>query len=210
MLGPPGAGKGTQARWLGKELKTPHISTGLIFRDAMKAGTPLGLQAKALTDKGNLVPDEIVIGIVAERLAAEDCRERGFILDGFPRTLPQAMALDRWLSSHALALDRVIELSVDAETIVRRLSGRLLCNGCGKDYNIHFRRPRIDGICDYCAGSLTRRADDEPDAIRRRLEVDAEKTRPLHEYYLVQGSLVVMDGAGTIEEVFRSVLGELE
>jgi adenylate kinase len=210
MLGLPGAGKGTQARWLAKALKVPHISTGQIFRDALKSGTPLGLKAKSYTDGGNLVPDEIVIGIVVERLAAADCREQGFILDGFPRTLPQGQALDVWMIKNNVAIDHVIELDVSPETVVVRLSGRRLCVDCGKDYNVHYRLPKIEGRCDYCLGELKRRDDDEPAAIRRRLEVDAAQTRPLHDFYAAKGNLLTFFGEDSIETVFRTILARLD
>lgn len=209
MLGLPGAGKGTQAKWLAKAIKVPHISTGQIFRDALTNGTPLGLKAKSYTDDGNLVPDEIVIGIVVERLAAADCREQGFILDGFPRTLPQGEALDRWLTENNVRIDRVVELDVAPETVVTRLSGRRLCTGCGKDYNVHYRIPKVEGHCDYCNGELKRRTDDEPAAIRRRLEVDAAATRPLHDFYASRGNLLTVFGEDSIETVFRSILAHL-
>lgn len=209
MLGAPGAGKGTQARWLAKDLDIPHISTGQIFREALEAGAELGREAKRLTDRGEFVPDEIVMGIILPRLEQPDCRDRGFIFDGFPRTLPQAEALDRWLMGHATSLDRVIELIVAPETIVDRLSGRLLCKGCGKDFNVQTRRPRGEAKCDYCGGKLERRSDDEPDAIRRRLEVEAAKTRPLHDYYAAKGLLAEFSGTGTMEEIFRSILAAL-
>ncbi len=209
LLGPPGSGKGTQARWLGKELRIPHISTGLIFREAMQLGTELGRVAKSFTDGGNLVPDEIVFGIAAERLGRADCAERGFLLDGFPRTIPQADALGAWLAERTLKLDAVIELEVPEAHLVERLSGRILCTGCGKDYNSIFRHPRTEGLCDYCGQPLARRADDEPEAVRNRLKVDAAKTRPLHDYYEKKGLLAVIPGVGSIEEIFRRILAFL-
>ena len=177
FLGAPGAGKGTHAQVLAKKYGIPAISTGDIIREALKSGTEMGLRAKSYTETGKLVPDEIVIGIIQERLAAGDC-EKGFILDGFPRTIPQAEALDRM----GVNIDFVVDLEVPEETILRRLSGRRVCERCGASYNLNDKRPKAEGVCDVCGGTLVQRRDDQPETVKARLKVYHEQTEPLKLY----------------------------
>jgi len=210
MLGSPGSGKGTQARKIAARLGAPHISSGDIFREIVKSGTPLGAKVKALIDAGNFVPDDMTIEIIGERLNRADCLESGgFILDGFPRTVPQAEALDARLTAAGTPLERVIGLEVDPALLVERLGGRRHCAPCGRDYNVVFAPPRIAERCDVCGGELSRRADDQPEAIRRRLVVDAEKTRPLHRYYAEQGALLLIDGARPVDAITVEIVERL-
>lgn len=209
MFGSPGTGKGTQAILLAKRLDIPHISTGKIFREAGKEGTELGLLAKSYTDGGNYVPDDIVIGIVTERLAREDCRTKGFILDGVPRTVPQAEALDERLAKQGMPLEKVIELKVDRAILVRRLTGRRSCDACDIDYNISFKPPRTEGHCDLCGGLITRRTDDVEEAISRRFDVEARSAAPLRAYYEARGLLVTIDGSGDVASVSEELVRRL-
>ncbi len=208
LLGPPGAGKGTQAKMLTETFGIPQISTGDILRAAVKEGTPLGKQAQAFMDDGKLVPDEVVIGIVTERLQEPDCNQ-GFILDGFPRTVAQADALQENLRELGKELDRVIALQVDTEALVERLTGRRTCKSCGRGYHVKFDPPAVEGRCDACGGELYQRDDDREETIRKRLEVYERQTAPLIDYYRNAGLLIEVDGMQQIEEVRETLLAAL-
>jgi len=203
LLGPPGAGKGTQARWVVEALGIPQISTGDMLRAARQAGTPLGRQADVYMSAGRLVPDEVVVGLVSERLREADCA-RGFLLDGFPRTIPQAEALDAELARHGRKLRTVVALEVDDETLVRRLSGRRTCAACNRIWHLEFDPPPAVDAC-TCGGTLQQRDDDKEATIRNRLRVYHEQTAPLLAYYERQGVLRRVDGSGTADEVRRRV-----
>ena len=200
LVGPPGAGKGTQAQFISAHLGVPKISTGDIFRANVSQGTDLGQQAKKFMDAGDLVPDEITIGMVRERLVEDDARA-GFLLDGFPRNVPQARTLDEILEDVSTPLDVVLELVVDDDEVVRRLSGRRTCRNCGHIWHLDFDPPSIDGVCDICAGELFQRDDDLPETVRHRLEVYYEQTSPLVGYYAEQGILVGIDAMGPVDDV---------
>ncbi|MGK5742853.1 adenylate kinase [Micromonospora sp. URMC 103] len=200
LVGPPGAGKGTQAEFIAAHLAVPKISTGDIFRSNVSQGTPLGVEAKRYMDAGELVPDEVTINMVRDRLAEPDASE-GFLLDGFPRTTPQAAALDKLLADLGTALDVVLELVVDDDEVIRRLSGRRTCRGCGKIWHVEFDATTRDGICDRCGAELFQRDDDKPETIATRLREYAEKTAPLVDYYGAQGKLVGIDATGPVEDV---------
>ncbi|MEV0327698.1 adenylate kinase [Micromonospora echinospora] len=200
LVGPPGAGKGTQAEFIAAHLSVPKISTGDIFRANVSQGTPLGVEAKRYMDAGKLVPDEVTINMVRGRLAEPDAAE-GFLLDGFPRTTPQAAALDKLLADLGTALDVVLELVVDDDEVIRRLSGRRTCRGCGKIWHVEFDATTRDGICDRCGAELFQRDDDKPETIAARLREYAEKTAPLVDYYGAQGKLVGIDATGPVEDV---------
>lgn len=204
LLGPPGAGKGTQAQRLTQTLSIPQVSTGDILRAAVAAGTPLGREAKATMDQGALVPDGVVIGIIRERLAAPDCA-RGYILDGFPRTAAQAEALGETLQALGTPLTAVLSITVDPEELVRRLSGRRTCGNCGAAYHLETAPPRRAGLCDRCGGALLQREDDREETIRKRLAVYREQTAPLVAYYRGRGLLREVDGRGDIDDVFARV-----
>lgn len=193
LLGPPGAGKGTQAQVLSKDLSTPHISTGDMLREALKAGTPLGLKAKAFMEKGALVADEVVIGLVRERLLQSDA-QKGFILDGFPRTVEQAKSLDAGLSELSMPLDSVFYFRTSLAVIVMRLSGRRICGQCGKNYHVINFKPKVEGVCDICGSKLVQRPDDKEETIEKRLEVYEEQTAPLIDYYRAKKILVQVSG----------------
>ena len=205
FLGAPGAGKGTLAAVLNKKLGIPTISTGNIIREAMHSGTEMGQKAKAFVEEGKLVPDEVVIGIIKERLAQPDCAD-GFILDGFPRTIPQAEALDRM----GIVIDRVIDIEVDDETIARRVSGRRACPGCGATYHVDYKRPTVEGVCDRCGDTLVQRKDDHPDTVRERLHVYHEQTEPLKSYYAAAGKLTIVEGQEEVADTTRLTLAALE
>lgn len=209
LLGPPGAGKGTQAKMLTEQFGIPQISTGDILRAAVKEGTSLGVKAKEYMDAGGLVPDEVVIGIVAERLLESDC-SNGFILDGFPRTVAQADALQSNLTEMGKQLDRVLSLEVDAEALVERLTGRRTCKECGRGYHVKFDPPKADQICDACGGSLIQRDDDREETIRKRLAVYVEQTTPLTGYYRETGLLTELDGMQPIATVQEQMLSALQ
>jgi adenylate kinase len=209
LLGPPGAGKGTQAKMLTERFNIPQIATGDILRGAVQAGTALGLQAKAYMDAGGLVPDEVVIGIVRERLQQEDC-VAGFILDGFPRTVAQADALQMNLETLGRRLDRVVSLTVNADALVERLTGRRTCRGCGRGYHISFEPPRNPQLCDVCGGELYQRDDDREETIRKRLTVYDQQTSPLTRYYQSAGLLIELDGMQPISAVQEQVLAALQ
>jgi adenylate kinase len=202
LVGPPGAGKGTQAEFIAAHLSVPKISTGDIFRANVSQGTPLGLEAKRYMDDGKLVPDEVTINMVQDRLAETDAAD-GFLLDGFPRTVPQAVELDKMLADLGSQLDVVLELVVDSDEVIRRLSGRRTCptQGCGKIWHIEFDAPAKDGICDRCGGTLYHRDDDKPETIAKRLDEYAEKTAPLIDFYGGQGKLVGIDATGLVEDI---------
>jgi adenylate kinase len=205
LLGPPGAGKGTQAEILSRHFSIPSISTGNILRAAVKNGTPVGLKAKEYMDAGKLVPDEVIIGVVAERLAQADCAN-GFILDGVPRTIPQAEALEK----AGIRFDRVISLEVSDEEIVSRMSGRRVCVACGAPYHVTARPPREEGVCDLCGGPLQQRSDDRPEVVRDRLRVYHAETAPLKDFYAARGVLMSVSSAKTPEEVTQAILAALE
>jgi len=200
LVGPPGAGKGTQAEFIAANLAVPKISTGDIFRANVTAGTPLGVEAKRYMDGGQLVPDEVTINMVRERLAEGDAGE-GFLLDGFPRTVPQASALDKLLADLGVGLDLVLELVVDDDEVIRRLSGRRTCRGCGKIWHIVFDAPVVEGICDRCGSVLYQRDDDKAETVSERLRVYARDTSPLVDFYGAQGKLAGIDATGPVEDV---------
>jgi adenylate kinase len=200
LVGPPGAGKGTQAEFIASHLSVPKISTGDILRANVSAGTELGRKAKSYMDAGNLVPDQVVIDMVRDRLADPDA-EDGFLLDGFPRTVPQAHELDKMLADLGTGLDLVLELVVEEEEVIRRLSGRRTCHGCGKIWHVEFDPPTREGICDRCDGELFQRDDDKPETIAARLRVYARDTQPLVDYYGAQNKLVGLDAVGPVEDV---------
>ncbi len=209
LLGPPGAGKGTQAKMLTEKFSIPQISTGDILRAAVKDGTPMGRKAKEFMDAGGLVPDDVVVGIVRDRLQEADC-DQGFILDGFPRTVAQADALQTSLQEMGKELDRVISLAVDAEALVERLTGRRTCKQCGRGYHVKFDPPGEAGICDVCGGALFQRDDDQEETIRKRLQVYAEQTAPLISYYRQAGVLMELDGMQPIVQVQEKMLSLLQ
>lgn len=205
LLGPPGAGKGTQAQRIVERYHIPQISTGDILRKAVKEGTPSGKKAKTFMDQGQLVPDEVVIGIIDERLRESDCRP-GFILDGFPRTIAQAEALQPILTKMGRSIDYVINIEVDTEEIVRRLTGRRTCKNCGAMFHILFHPPEVEGICDRCGGTLYQREDDKEKAIRIRLNEYQRQTAPLIQYYQLKNYLRSIQGVGGQEEIFERIV----
>lgn len=207
LVGPPGAGKGTQAQFIASHLSIPKISTGDIFRANVSGGTELGLAAKQYMDRGDLVPDEVTIAMVRDRLAEEDARD-GFLLDGFPRNVPQAETLKKILAEWDIKLDIVLELVVDEDEVVRRLSGRRTCGRCGKIWHVDFD-DKQDDICDDCGGELFQRDDDKEATIRHRLEVYQEQTAPLVSFYADENILVGIDATGPVEEVTERALAEL-
>lgn len=208
MLGAPGVGKGTQAKRLQDEFGIPQISTGDILRAAARDGTELGRVAKGYMDRGELVPDDVIIGIIRERISQPDC-ERGFILDGFPRTIPQAESLDKILAEMALNLDTVLEIYVDPEKIVQRLSNRRVCSQCGAVFNLLTDPPPADGKCPNCGGEIIQRDDDKEETVRNRLAVYEKQTAPLKEFYSKKGILETIDGDDTIENVYKKILDTL-
>ena len=205
LLGAPGAGKGTQAEIICQKKNIPTISTGNILREALKSGTEMGLKAKSYMESGQLVPDEILIGIIKDRLSEEDC-QNGFILDGFPRTIPQAEALD----AMGVEIDAVLDIEVPDEEIVSRMSGRRVCEACGSSYHVQYKLPKEEGKCDSCGGTLVQRKDDHPDTVKERLEVYHTQTEPLKEYYSNQGKLLVVHGQDEVEKTTKLVLEALE
>jgi adenylate kinase len=204
FLGPPGAGKGTQARELAREWQVPHVATGDMLREALAAGTPLGRQAKDYMDRGALVPDDVIVGLIAERLRRPDAT-RGFILDGFPRTIPQAEALDRLLKDLGQQLDHVIFFDVSEEELLRRLTGRRSCPACQSTYHIVSAPPRREGICDKCGTALIQRPDDSEATVRNRLKVYASQTTPLLDYYRRRGRLSTVPGEGAIDSIRTAI-----
>jgi adenylate kinase len=208
LLGPPGAGKGTQAKLLIERLQVPQISTGDMLRAAVKDGTPLGKQAKAFMDRGALVPDDVIIGLVRERLQSPDCA-RGYILDGFPRTVAQAEALEKTLADLRLSLDHVLCLDVPSEDLVVRIAGRRTCRQCGAMSHVRFSPTRRDGVCDVCGGETYQRDDDREETVRRRLTVYADQTAPLARFYEGRGLLRRVAGTGEIGEIFARMVQSL-
>jgi adenylate kinase len=209
LLGLPGVGKGTQAKKLEAALDIPHIATGDIFREAIKNGTPLGKKAESFIEAGELVPDEVTIGIVKERLGKSDC-ENGFILDGFPRTLKQAEALDNILNEQNRELDLAIYLTAEKEILVERLSGRRVCEDCGATYHIENNPPKKEGVCDECGGRLIQRSDDTEETVEKRIEVNKEKTAKLVDFYRNKGILKEVQSTGGIENVHQRLLKLIE
>ena len=205
LLGAPGAGKGTQAGILSEELGIPTISTGNILRAAIKDGTPIGLKAKEYIDAGQLVPDDVIIGIIKERLAEEDCRS-GYILDGVPRTIPQAEAMEEL----GIAIDKALSIEVDDETIVERMSGRRTCKDCSSTFHIVSNPPKEEGKCDFCGGELTIRKDDKPETVKARLEVYHMETEPLKAFYEARGKLVQVDNQPSINKTTAEIRKALE
>ena len=209
LVGAPGAGKGTQAKYIGQHFSVPAISTGDIFRANLAARTPLGLEAKRFMDKGDLVPDEVTIGIVRDRLSQGDADD-GFLLDGFPRTLPQAEALDGMLEELGQPIDAALELKVDEDEVVRRLSGRRTCRKCGHVWHTEFDPPKAEDVCDICGGELFQREDDKPETIRRRLQVYNDQTAPLVGYYRDKGLLRTIEATGKVDEITRRAIDALK
>jgi len=207
--GPPGAGKGTQAKKIVAKFNVPQISTGEIFRAAMKEGTEMGLKAKSYIDKGDLVPDEIVVGIVADRLKEADC-EAGFLLDGFPRTLPQADALADVLKEMNRTLNHVVQLDVPDSELMKRLTGRRVCKACGEEFHVMFKVPKVEGTCDKCGGDVYQRSDDNEESIGKRLTEYHRQTKPLIEYYRERNVLLEVNGLGTMDEVFERIESALK
>ena len=205
LLGAPGAGKGTQAEVICDALKIPAISTGNIIRDALAKGTEMGLKAKSFIDAGKLVPDEVVIGIIKDRLAKDDCAN-GFILDGFPRTIPQAEALD----AMGIEIDRVVDIEVPDEKIAARMSGRRVCKACGASSHLEYKAPKQEGVCDACGAELIQRKDDHPDTVLERLEIYHEQTEPLKDYYSKKGILRVVEGQEEVADTSALTLKALE
>jgi len=205
LLGAPGAGKGTQAEVISEKLAIPAISTGNIIREALANGTEMGLKAKSFIDAGQLVPDDVVIGIIKERLAKDDCAA-GFILDGFPRTIPQAEALD----TMGVTIDRVISIEVADEKIAKRMSGRRVCKACGASYHLEYKKPAVEGICNACGGELIQRKDDHPDTVLDRLHVYHEQTEPLKGYYEKKGILRIVEGQEEVADTTALTLKALE
>lgn len=204
LMGLPGAGKGTQADKIVGKYNIPHISTGDMFRAAIKEGTELGLQAKSFMDKGELVPDEVTIGIVRERLSKADC-EKGFLLDGFPRTVAQAEALDTMLADLGKKIDYVINIDVDQSILMERLTGRRICKNCGATYHLVFNPPAKEGVCDRCGGELYQRADDNAETVQNRLDVNIQQTKPLLNFYEDKGYLRNINGQQDINVVFADI-----
>ena len=208
MLGAPGAGKGTQAKMIGEKYHIPHISTGDIFRANIKNGTPLGMEAKKYMDQGLLVPDELTVKILLDRVAKEDCKN-GYVLDGFPRTIPQAEVLDQELAKLKDKIDHAIDVDVPDENIIKRMSGRRACVSCGATYHIEYIRPKTEGICDECGKELVLREDDRPETVGKRLDVYHEQTQPLIDFYHKKGILKTVDGTKQMQEVFEEITGIL-
>lgn len=209
LMGPPGAGKGTQAELIKAEYPIPHISTGDMFREAVSNGTELGMEAKRYMDEGKLVPDEVTIGIVKERLAQDDCK-KGFLLDGFPRTTVQAKALDEVMEELGRTVEAAINISVPDEVLIERISNRVSCQNCKAVYNLKFNPPQEEGKCSKCGGELVQRADDKGETVRKRLEVYKEQTNPLLDYYETKGILHDFDGYRDTSAVFSDIKQLLE
>lgn len=205
LLGPPGAGKGTQAVRIVEKYNVPHISTGDIFRENIKNGTELGKKAQEYMNKGELVPDDLVIEIATTRLLADDCKN-GFLLDGFPRTVYQAEKLDAFLEEHGMKLDKVIDIEVEKEELITRLTGRRVCKACGASFHVVNIPPKTEGICDNCGGELFQRADDTVETVENRIAVYSEQTMPLVDYYTNAGNIAVIDGALPLDTVFEAIV----
>lgn len=209
MLGAPGAGKGTQAKLIADKYGIPHISTGDIFRANIKNGTPLGMEAKSYMDQGLLVPDELTVKILLDRVAQEDCK-KGYVLDGFPRTIPQAEVLDQELAKLHDQIDHAIDVDVPDENIIRRMGGRRACVSCGATYHIEYIKPHKEGICDDCGQELVLRDDDKPETVGKRLDVYHEQTQPLIDFYDHKGILRTVDGTQDMQDVFDAIVAILE
>ena len=208
MLGAPGAGKGTQAKKIAARYEIPHVSTGDIFRANIKGGTELGMKAKTFMDQGMLVPDEITIGMLMDRIHEADCA-KGYVLDGFPRTIPQAESLTKALKDAGEAIDYAVNVDVPDENIVSRMGGRRACVSCGATYHVEFNAPKTEGICDFCGEKLILRDDDKPETVQKRLDVYHEQTQPLIDYYKKAGVLKEVDGTKNMEEVFKDIVNIL-
>lgn len=208
LLGPPGAGKGTQAGGIAEKYGIPHISTGDIFRSNVKEGTPLGKKAKEYMDAGELVPDELVCDLVEDRITKDDCAN-GFLMDGFPRTIFQAEHFDRFLKTQGVELDRVIDIEVEESILMPRMLGRRVCRNCGKTYHIVTMPPKTEGVCDVCGGEVYQRSDDSEETVINRFKVYNEQTAPLIEYYKGTGKLAAIDGAGGPGKVFADICAAL-
>ena len=209
LLGPPGAGKGTQAAGIVEKYKIPHISKGDIFRQNIKEGTELGKKAKEYMDQGLLVPDELTVGLVTDRISQPDCGN-GFMLDGFPRNVSQAVQLDAFLKNNGIALDKVINIEVDKEKLVARAVGRRICKSCGATYHIEFNPPKVEGVCDICKGELYQRADDNEETVSKRIQVYLDETKPLADYYSKVGIIADINGEQSIDKVFNDIVSALE
>ncbi|MCQ2554438.1 MAG: adenylate kinase [Clostridia bacterium] len=208
LLGPPGAGKGTQAKMIIDKYGVPHISTGDIFRENIKNGTELGKKAKEYMDKGELVPDDLVIDLATSRLLEKDC-ENGFLLDGFPRTVYQAEKLDEFLSAHDSKIDVVLDIAVDKEELITRLTGRRVCKACGASYHVVNVPPKKEGICDRCGAELVQRADDNLETVTNRIDVYEAQTMPLIDYYEKNGNIAHINGAGELSDVFAEIVNAI-
>ena len=209
LLGPPGAGKGTQAEGIKKEFNIPHISTGDIFRENIKNNTELGKKAQEYMNKGLLVPDELVVDLVKDRLSKEDCKE-GFLLDGFPRTMEQAEALDNVLSKMNKELDKAVNIHVDEEILVERIVGRRICRDCKATYHVKFNPPKVEGVCDKCGGELYQRDDDKEETVEKRIKVYNEQTQPLIDYYSSKDLLLNINGEQEIQKVLEDIINNLK
>ena len=205
MLGAPGAGKGTQAKMIAAKYGIPHISTGDIFRANIKNGTELGAKAKQYMDKGELVPDELVVDLVIDRFKEDDCKN-GYVLDGFPRTIPQAEALDNALTARGEKIDFAVNVEVPDENIINRMSGRRACLTCGATYHTEFIKPKVEGICDNCGSTLVLRDDDKPETVKKRLDVYHDQTQPLIDYYSGKNVLAEVDGTKIMDDVFADIV----
>ena len=208
MLGAPGAGKGTQAKMIAEKYGIPHVSTGDIFRANIKNGTELGMEAKKYMDQGQLVPDELTVKILLDRVAQDDCKN-GYVLDGFPRTIPQAEALDAGIGKINEKMDYAIDVDVPDENIVNRMSGRRACLNCGATYHLISIPPKVEGICDRCGSEIVLREDDKPETVQKRLKVYHEQTQPLIDYYSKKGVLAEVDGTQSMENVFNAIVDVL-
>ncbi|KEH90189.1 adenylate kinase [Clostridium novyi] len=209
LLGPPGAGKGTQAKLISEKYSIPHISTGDIFRKNISEKTPLGVKAKEYMDKGQLVPDELTIDLVNDRLTHEDCK-KGFLLDGFPRTVKQAEALEKFLTENNQSLDTALLINVPSSFILERMTGRRVCPSCGASYHIKFNPPKIEGLCDVCKKEVIQRKDDTEETVKERIEVYDRQTQPLVDFYSSKDQLFVVDGTQSIDQVFETISNHIE
>lgn len=208
LLGPPGAGKGTQAAGIVEKYNIPHISTGDIFRKNIKEGTELGKKAKGYIDQGLLVPDELTVGLVTDRISQPDC-EKGFMLDGFPRNVAQAQHLDEYLKKVGISLDKVVNIEVDKDILVGRAVGRRICKSCGATYHVEFNPSKVDGVCDVCGGELYQRADDNEETVSKRIQVYLDETKPLVNYYSEEGIIANINGTQSIDKVFSDIVEAL-
>lgn len=209
LLGPPGAGKGTQAKRMVADYGLVHISTGDIFRSNIKNETELGKQVKDILARGELVSDDLTNGLVFDRLSQEDCKN-GFLLDGYPRNLVQAKALDKWLEENSLELDYVLDIQADPETLIKRISGRRVCPNCGQSYHIVNEPPKVEGVCDVCGANVIQRPDDREETVKSRIEIYEKQTKPLIDYYQEQGKILYFDGNQSIDKVYNDVKNSLE